>query len=247
MTRYAVVIPALNEAGNIGALVQETHDVLMDDPPVEIIVVDDGSDDGSADEVLALKNTVPQMRLLSHDRRSGQSAAIRTAIHRTDADIIVTMDGDGQNPPDNIPALLAELRNADQTVLVNGWRTSRQAGADRRFASRAANAIRKMVTRDDCPDSGCGLKAFYRRDYLMMPFFATMHRFMPAVFLIHGYPTRVVPVTDRDRAAGQSKYTNWKRALEGLYDLLGILWVRSRSRNPKVTERNSSQASDTQI
>lgn len=239
MTTFAVVIPAMNEAGNIGHLVREIDDVLKDTPSVTIIVVDDGSDDATPAELRQTMAAVPRLRVLRHMVRSGQSAAVRSGVHAaTDADVIITLDGDGQNPPPDIPSLISRLldRNQSTVGLVNGWRVGRKATGSRRFASRAANAIRQAVLRDDCPDSGCGLKAFHRADYLRLPFFATMHRFMPALFRLYGHDVATVEIGDRDRSAGQSKYTNWKRALDGLIDLLGFVWLRYRARNPGATE-----------
>ena len=242
MVSYAVVIPAVNEAGNIGRLVTEIHDVLSENPPAEIIVVDDASTDATAAELAALKAGVPPLRVLRHDRRSGQSAAIRSGILAATADVVVTMDGDGQNPPGDIPKLLALLppEAGAQPGLVNGWRTGRKATGSRRFASRFANAVRRKITRDDCPDSGCGLKAFRRADYLKLPFFATMHRFMPALFGLYGHRVEVVEVGDRARESGTSKYTNWKRAIDGVFDLMGFVWLRARTRTPGVVELGPS-------
>ncbi|PJK28941.1 glycosyltransferase family 2 protein [Minwuia thermotolerans] len=238
MPAFSVVIPAMNEAGNIGRLVVEIHETLTDDPPAEIIVIDDGSDDATADELRAAMAQVPALRVLRHDRRSGQSAAVRSGVRAARAEVIVTMDGDGQNPPADIPKLLAALADgpAGEPALVNGWRTGRKASGSRRLASRFANRVRQWALKDDCPDSGCGLKAFWRENYLALPFFATMHRFMPALFGLYGRQTATVEVGDRARDAGASKYTNWKRGLDGAFDLLAFTWLRSRTRTPVATE-----------
>ena len=238
MPDFAVVIPAMNEAGNIGRLVREIAETLADTPPAEIIVVDDCSTDATPEELRALKPAIPGLRVLRHGTRSGQSAAIRTGVHAAVSPVIVTMDGDGQNPPADIPKLLAVLNTAPggQPGLVNGWRKGRKATGSRKVASRVGNAVRAAILRDDCPDSGCGLKAFRRADYLRLPFFATMHRFMPALFRLHGHEIAIVEIGDRPRDAGQSKYTNWKRAIDGVLDLSGFVWLRWRSRNPGVTE-----------
>jgi len=238
MPSFAVVIPAMNEAGNIGPLVREIHDLLTENPPAEIIVIDDGSDDSTPDELRAAMADVPMLRVLRHDVRSGQSAAVRSGVRAARSEVIVTMDGDGQNPPADIPKLLAALAPdaASEPALVNGWRTGRKATGSRRFASRFANAVRQWALKDDCPDSGCGLKAFWRENYLVLPFFATMHRFMPATFGLYGRTTAMVEIGDRDRSTGSSKYTNWKRALDGVFDLLGFVWLRKRTRKPVATE-----------
>lgn len=238
MPAFSVVIPAMNEAGNIGRLVVEIHETLTDNPPAEIIVIDDGSDDATPDELRETLAQVPSLRVLRHDRRSGQSAAVRSGVRAATADIIVTMDGDGQNPPADIPKLLAALAAGPdaEPALVNGWRTGRQASGSRRLASRFANSVRQWALKDDCPDSGCGLKAFWRESYLALPFFATMHRFMPALFGLYGRRTQMVEIGDRARDAGASKYTNWKRGLDGAVDLLAFVWLRARTPTPKATE-----------
>ena len=238
MPAYSVVIPAMNEAGNIGRLVVEIHESLSADPPAEIIVIDDGSDDETPEELRRTMSQVPALRVLRHDRRSGQSAAVRSGVRAARAEVIVTMDGDGQNPPADIPKLLAALASDPQSepALVNGWRTGRKASGSRRLASRFANRVRQWALKDDCPDSGCGLKAFWRENYLVLPFFATMHRFMPALFGLYGRRTAMVEIGDRARDAGASKYTNWKRGLDGATDLMAFAWLRARTRTPVATE-----------
>jgi len=178
------------------------------------------------------------LRVLRHDVRSGQSAAVRSGVRAARSPIIVTMDGDGQNPPADIPKLLAALADSPEAepALVNGWRTGRKATGSRRFASRFANAVRQWALKDDCPDSGCGLKAFWRENWLALPFFATMHRFTPALFRLYGRQTGMVEIGDRARDSGSSKYSNWKRGLDGVFDLLGFVWLRARTRTPKATE-----------
>lgn len=236
--RVSVVIPALNEAGNIGRLVEETYAAVPPDTLAEVIVVDDESTDATPDEVKALIDggTCPGLRYLRHDRRSGQSAALRTGILAATSPIIAQMDGDGQNDPADIVKLLDRLTEtgSDGPALVGGWRTERKAEGSKRWASRAANWIRDKVLDDGCPDTGCGIKAYRREAFLMLPFFSTMHRYLPALFLTYGHKTAYVPVNDRPRQAGVSKYNNIGRALIGLYDLFGVSWLRKRTKAPSV-------------
>lgn len=238
--RITVVIPALNEAGNIGRLVEETAAALPESVLAEIIVVDDASTDDTAAEIKALiaKGAPPGLRYLRHAVRSGQSAALRTGVLAAGSPLIVTMDGDGQNDPRDITALLEQLAppGAPGAALVAGVRTNRQAERSKRWASVIANGIRQAVLRDGCPDTGCGLKAYWREAFLRLPFFTSMHRFLPALFLTYGHEVAYVPVNDRPRLAGQSKYSNWRRALVGLYDLVGVTWLRQRTVVPAVVE-----------
>jgi dolichol-phosphate mannosyltransferase len=237
----SVVIPALNEAGNIGRLVEETFAAIPRDRLTEVIVVDDGSEDGTGAEVKALIARYPSLRYLKHGVRSGQSAALRTGVLAASGPIIATMDGDGQNDPNDIPNLLSRLGagGSDGPVMVGGVRAKRKAIGSRKLASVIANFIRNAAFHDNCPDSGCGIKVYWREAYLRLPFFSSMHRFMPALFLMYSYEVAYEPVNDRARLAGRSKYTNFDRALTGLYDLFGVVWLRKRTRTPPIVEDSS--------
>lgn len=234
----SVVIPALNEAGNIGRLVQETYTHVPADMLGEVIVVDDASTDATGDEIRALIEDVrlPGLRYLRHDSRSGQSAALRTGIMAATCAVIATMDGDGQNDPRDIPKLVKRLATPGSKgpALVNGWRKDRKAESSKRWASKAANFIRDSVLKDDCPDTGCGIKAYWREVFLRLPFFTSMHRYLPALFQTYGYEVAHEPVNDRPRQAGVSKYNNLNRALVGLYDLVGVSWLRKRTKTPRI-------------
>ncbi len=239
--RITVVIPALNEAGNIGRLVAETYEHVPAEMLAEVIVVDDGSDDATGKEVKDLIDAgkLPGLRLLRHEKRSGQSVAMRTGITAATQPVIATMDGDGQNDPRDIAKLVRHLDEPGTpggVALAGGWRKSRKDTGSKRFASRAANKIRDWVLRDNCPDTGCGIKAYWRDAYLRCPFFTSMHRYLPALFLTYGHRVEYVPVNDRPRLAGQSKYSNLVRAIVGLYDLFGVSWLRRRQRVPNIVE-----------
>jgi len=211
----------------------------------EVIVVDDGSNDATPDELRALMAAYPSLVVLRHDRRSGQSTALRTGVLAAQSPVIGTMDGDGQNDPHDFPALLSALGEpgSNGPRLVNGVRSKRKAVGSRRFASKAANAIRNWVLRDNCPDTGCGIKVYHRDAYLLLPFFTSMHRYMPALFITYGHPVDYVDVNDRPRTVGQSKYTNIGRAFVGLYDLFGVSWLRLRTKVPAVSSPNPEFAS----
>jgi dolichol-phosphate mannosyltransferase len=238
--RIAVVIPALNEAGNIGRLVEETYACVPPAVLAEVIVVDDGSTDTTAAEVAALIDAghCPGLTLVRHAKKSGQSTAVRTGVLTARAPVIATMDGDGQNDPADIPRLLEKLAapGGDGPALVGGVRINRQAEGSKKLASTVANRVRDAVLRDGCPDTGCGLKVYWREAYLRLPWFASQHRYMPALFQTYGHTCAYVPVNDRVRRVGVSKYNNLRRALVGLYDLVGVSWLRQRTVVPTVVE-----------
>ncbi len=239
--RVSVVIPALNEAGNIGRLVEETYTAVPADQLGEVIVIDDASTDDTGREVKALiaGGQLQGLRYIRHGVRSGQSTAMRTGILAATFPVIATMDGDGQNDPHDIPKLLTRLSEPGTkggVALVGGWRTSRKDTGSKRYASLAANWIRDSVLKDNCPDTGCGIKVYWRDTFLRLPFFTSMHRYLPALFITYGHEVAYVPVNDRARVAGVSKYNNLNRALVGIYDLVGVSWIRKRTKVPPVVE-----------
>lgn len=248
--RISVVLPALNEAGNIGRLVEETYAQVPADVLAEVIVVDDCSDDTTADEIRALieTGTFAGLRYLRHATRAGQSAALRTGITAARSPVIAQMDGDGQNDPRDIIKLLQRLSPPGTAgpALVGGWRRDRKDTGSKRWASTAANKIRDAILRDNCPDTGCGIKVYWREAFLRLPFFISMHRYLPAMFQTYGHDVAYVPVNDRPRQAGVSKYNNLNRALVGLYDLVGVTWLRRRTKVPtvEVADWDAAQVSD---
>ena len=238
--RISVVIPALNEAGNIGRLVAETYASVPAAILAEVIVVDDASTDATPVEIKTMisQGKYPGLKYRRHAAKAGQSTAIRTAVDAATAPVIATMDGDGQNDPTDIVRLLDKLAMPGSVgpALVGGVRTNRKAEGSKRWASKAANWIRDGVLADGCPDTGCGIKVYWREAYLRLPFFASQHRYMPAMFLTYGYEVAYVPVNDRPRQAGVSKYNNVNRAMVGLYDLVGVSWLRRRTVVPQIVD-----------
>lgn len=242
MTALSVVIPVFNERDNIGPLVRETVQHLRGRVAFDIVCVDDQSEDDTRDVLAALKAGVPELRVLVHQQRCGQSTAIRTGVRHALSPWIATLDGDGQNDPADIPKLLEARENAGpQTKLFAGWRVNRQDTASKRWASRWANGIRRRMLRDDTPDTGCGIKLFERAAFLDLPYFDHMHRYLPALMQRAGWKTVSVPVSHRPRGAGQSKYTNLGRALVGIRDLLGVSWLIQRSHVTAVSEINAGR------
>ncbi len=231
----SLVIPAHNEEGAIAALVREAFAVLPEALLAEVIVVDDASRDGTAAAVSALLTELPRLRLLRHAVRAGQSAAVRSGVAAARSELVATMDGDGQNPPADIASLAAAWKPGGPR-LVGGHRVHRRDSASKRWASLAANAIRRALLRDDCPDSGCGLKVFAREDHLRLPFFHGQHRYLPALLRAQGASTLFLPVGDRPRLHGASNYTNLRRALQGIPDLMGVAWLVRRARPVAATE-----------
>ncbi|GAB1360871.1 glycosyltransferase family 2 protein [Rhodobacter sp.] len=226
----SIVIPVRDEAAAITPLLEEIA-AVMAARTFEVIVVDDGSRDGTLSILQAMDARYPWLHHLAHERSRGQSSAIRTGVRAARSPVIVTLDGDGQNPPDQIPLLLAALEAdmAGRLGLVQGQRKVRQDSLAKRLASRFANALRGALLRDGVRDSGCGLKAFRREAYLDLPFFDHIHRFMPAMMLREGWQVGTVGVTHRPRASGRSKYSNLARGLVGIPDLLGTAWLIRRS------------------
>jgi glycosyltransferase involved in cell wall biosynthesis len=231
MPTLSVVVPVKDEAGNVAALAREIAAATAAEA-AEIIFVDDGSSDGTTDTLLDLKVEIPELRLIRHNQNFGQSRAVRTGVRAAKGDIVVTLDGDGQNDPADIPKLLSILRadNSGKLGLVGGVRINRQDASNRRFASNLANRFRRRMLKDNAADSGCGLKAFRREAYLALPYFDHMHRFLIALMLREGYEVREAPVNHRPRLHGISKYNNLQRALVGLMDTLGVSWLQMRFR-----------------
>ncbi|MEZ5790674.1 MAG: glycosyltransferase family 2 protein [Nitratireductor sp.] len=237
--QISVVIPAFNEEGNIGRLVRETFDAVSEAQLGEVVVVDDCSTDATVSELSELKQTLPKLRIVRHLTNAGQSASLRSGILAARFSVIAQMDGDGQNDPRDIPGLLAKLAEPGDLsgpALVGGVRTKRRDTGSKRWASKFANGLRKRILQDDCPDTGCGIKVYWREAFLRLPFFTSIHRYLPALFQTYGYKTAYAPVNDRPRMMGVSKYNNFNRALIGIYDLVGVTWLRRRTKAPETTE-----------
>lgn len=234
--RFSIVIPVRDEGPNLVPLVDELVAVLgAGDGPAgawEAVFVDDGSGDDSAAVLAVLAGRFAFLHLLRHPRGLGKSAALRTAALVAGAAWIVTMDGDRQNDPRDIVRLLDRAAESDRPALVSGIRRKRRASLARRLASRFANALRRWLLADDCPDTACGLKLIHRDVFLALPFFDSLHRFLPALVRLHGHPVANLLVEDRQRTAGRSKYSNWRRGLVGVFDLLGVFWLARRTTLP---------------
>lgn len=236
--QLSVVVPVHNENENLRPLIEEI-DVAVGSVEHEVIYVDDGSTDDTLARLVDLQQSFPRLRVLCHRRCCGQSTALRTGILAARGTVIATLDGDGQNDPANIPALLEawrELGHSGPGALVAGYRRNRKDTGWRKFSSRFANRIRAALLRDATPDTGCGLKIFDRDLFLAMPYFDHMHRFLPALAQRAGGKVVSVEVNHRPRTRGQSKYGTWHRLWVGIWDLLGVMWLQRRAHVPEVEE-----------
>lgn len=231
----SVVTPMYNEEGAAGELVREIA-AALDGRRFEIVAVDDASSDNTATTLAQLASEIPRLRVLRHARNAGQSRAVRTGVLAAQGAIVVTLDGDGQNVPADIPALLARLEHPDappNLMMVAGERQKRRDTVARRAASGVANRLRAAVLKDGAADTGCGLKVFRRDAYLRLPFFDHAHRYLPALMRREGFAVAFVPVSHRSREHGVSKYTNFGRLAVAIRDLLGVMWLIGRARSPE--------------
>jgi dolichol-phosphate mannosyltransferase len=229
----SVVIPVCNEVDNVEPLAREIVAALSG-REFEIIFVDDGSTDGTAVAVRALRKDIPQVRLLTHSFRSGQSAAVCSGVRHARAEWIATLDGDGQNDPADIPKLYEARHSAE---LVMGNRVQRRDTWLRHAQSRVANGVRGRLLGDGTPDTGCGIKVMRREVFMDLPRFDHMHRFLPALFLRAGARVVSVPVAHRPRERGASKYGLFDRLWVGIVDIFGVMWLRRRAKpGLRVTE-----------
>jgi len=238
MPALSIVIPFYNESGNVRPLCDEVIAVLNKLDDAEIVLVDDGSADDTFAQLQSAKSAHSGlMTVIRHRQRCGQSTALITGVRAARGATIVTLDGDGQNDPADIPALITaarELAAGDRPYLVIGRRLGRKDNIVRRVSSRIANSVRSALLRDDTPDSGCGLKVFRREDFLELPYFDHMHRFLPALFKRLGGTVLSVDVSHRPRVSGKSKYGIGNRLWAGIVDLIGVAWLLRRSKLPEV-------------
>jgi dolichol-phosphate mannosyltransferase len=235
--RISVVVPVRNEAGNVAPLIGEIARAMAPLAPFEIVYVNDGSTDETAAELRRLTREYPFLRVVDHAVSCGQSAAVRSGVSFARAPVVATLDGDGQNDPVFLPALIAAIERDSTVGLVAGQRVGRKATGFKKLQSRIANGVRGAVLRDGTRDTGCGLKAVRRDVFLALPYFDGLHRFLPALVRRDGYRVAYVDVVDRPRLTGTSNYGMWDRLWVGILDLMGVWWlVRRKKRVPQVSE-----------
>lgn len=237
--RVSVVVPVKNESGNLAPLISEIEAAMAPLGFYEIIYVDDASTDETAKILADLQATRPHLRVITHDKSAGKSGALDTAIRAARAALIATLDGDGQNDPAFLPAMINALENAAPDVgLIQGERQRRRDTIFKRLQSRTANFIRRLVLSDVTSDTGCGIKVIRRDTYLRLPFFHALHRFTPALVRREGYAILIHPVADRPRLSGQSHYGFFDRLWVGIVDMAGVWWlIRRRGPRPEAMER----------
>lgn len=227
--KFSVVIPAHNEAGNIQGLLLEIGRLIKNKVDWEVLVVDDASDDDTLKVLKEMRIQAPWLRVILHGKRAGQSLALLSGIRYAKGEIIITMDGDGQNDPADMFRLLDVYeKNESSFCLVVGKRSKRKDTWIKRISSRIANKIRSTLLRDNTPDTGCGLKVFKRSDFLALPWFDHMHRFLPALFKAMGGQVISVEVSHRARKKGLSHYGTLDRLWAGIWDLIGVYWLLRR-------------------
>jgi glycosyltransferase involved in cell wall biosynthesis len=238
MVEISIVIPIRNEIDNIAGLADELERVMTGmNASWECIWIDDGSTDGSLQAMEALASAHDAHRYVSFAQPAGQSAALFEGFKAARGEIIVTMDGDGQNDPHDIPKLLG-LLNSQSVDLVNGYRQKRRDNLVRQLASRVANGFRNLTTGRTVRDVGCSTRAFRKPCVALLPPFKGMHRFLPTLIGMQGYRYTEVPVNHRPRRFGKTKYGINNRLWVGLFDIIGIVWFKHRSIHYQVARRS---------
>ena len=234
----SIVVPVRNEAENVAPLIAEIVDAIGGRWAYEIIYVDDGSTDATAERLAAAMKQRRNLRQIRHATSSGQSAAVRSGVRAARGAIVATLDGDGQNNPAFLPDLISAIENGGNRVgLAAGQRVGRKDTGFKKIQSRVANGVRNAILRDGTRDTGCGLKAFRREVFLMMPYFDGLHRFLPALMRREGYEIAYVDVIDRPRHSGVSNYGFFDRLWIGIMDLVGVWWlIRRKKPTPIATE-----------
>jgi glycosyltransferase involved in cell wall biosynthesis len=237
----SIVVPVRNEAENISPLVAEIASALDGRWNYEIIYVNDGSTDATADRLAAVMKQRGNLREIRHAISAGQSAAVRSGVRAAHGAIVATLDGDGQNNPVFLPDLIVAIeRGGDRTGLAAGQRVGRKDTGFKKIQSRIANRVRSAILQDGTRDTGCGLKAFRREVFLTMPYFDGLHRFLPALMRREGYEIAYVDVVDRPRHSGVSNYGFFDRLWIGIMDLAGVWWlIRRKKPTPAATEVTS--------
>ena len=227
--RLSVIIPAYNEEENIGPLTQEILAALAGiEDSFEVILVDDASTDTTALQIEKLERENPFVRGVFHKINCGQSAAVASGFQAAAGEWVATLDGDGQNDPCDIPAMLARAIG-DGVDCVTGVRTRRHDTFLRRFSSKVANGYRNWITGDQVSDSGCGVRVVRRTALREIPVFNGLHRFLPTLLRGQGFTVVEQSVNHRERLRGSSKYGVHNRLWRGIRDCFGIRWYLARA------------------
>jgi dolichol-phosphate mannosyltransferase len=237
----SIVIPLCNEAENAQSLCEELRRCLAGRVAHEVLLVDDGSIDGTFEVLSRLRDEIAGLRVLRHSRNAGQSAALATGVRAARAGWVATLDGDGQNDPADLLKLwqLASTERSPAGLYI-GHRVARHDNWVRIASSRIANAVRSRLLHDRVPDTGCGVKLFRRELFLSLPYFDHMHRFLPALVQREGLRVASVPVSHRPRLAGRSKYGVGNRLFAGMVDMAGVMWLQRRRRRAGLIAETGS-------
>jgi dolichol-phosphate mannosyltransferase len=235
--RFSLVVPIYNEEENVQTLLDEVEQVLMSHGPFEAVLVDDGSKDRSLERMRQWKqaHAATWLRIVTLVRNSGQSAAVMAGVEQARADIVTTMDGDMQNDPRDLPAMVARVVAGECDAVV-GVRRKRRDTFTRRLSSRIGNGVRNWLTGDRVTDAACGIKAIRREFWLRAPKFVGMHRFMATLVKYLGGTVVEIDVNHRPRAAGVAKYGIGNRIWKGLRDCFAMRWLRTRVLLHRVKE-----------
>ena len=217
---FSIIIPLYNEGDNIKPLLSEILANTVSYENFEIVLVNDASTDNTSNVVKKLINN--KVRILHNKTNRGQSFSIHKGIQHSSFDTIITIDGDGQNDPADIPKLINKYFESDKLKLLGGIRSKRKDSLIKVFSSKIANKIRSKILKDGCQDTGCSLKVFDKKIFLTFPYFDGMHRFIPALYKGYGYETNFINVNHRKRKYGTSKYGTMNRLFKGIRDIIKV-------------------------
>lgn len=234
--KYSVVIPLKNEEDNILDLIQELEPVMSSlKEPWELICIDDGSTDRTLDILKKIAKDKKFLRIVIFKRNYGQSSAFDAGFKYAKGEFVITLDGDRQNDPADIPKLIAAIENCD---LVCGHRFNRRDPLIKRITSRLANGVRSRVCQDGMQDTGCSLKIYRTTCLRSIKMYQGMHRFLPALFTIEGFRVKEVDVNHRERVKGKTKYNFFNRSFNTVWDMLAVRWMRQRRLNYEIVKHD---------
>jgi glycosyltransferase involved in cell wall biosynthesis len=231
----SVVVPVYNEEENLPVLIPQIAEVLRPlGKTFEMIFVDDGSKDQSRRILKEMASQYPQIRIIGFKKNCGETAAGAAGIKEAQGGIVITIDADLQNDPEDIPRMLDHLNEYD---MVTGWRQKREDSWVKRITSRIANRIRNSLSGEEIQDSGCTFRAYKRECLREIKLYKGMHRFIPTLVKMEGFRVIEIPIAHHPRKFGVSKYTTWNRMWRAFIDLLAVKWMKSRHIHYEIEER----------
>jgi glycosyltransferase involved in cell wall biosynthesis len=237
--RLSVVAPCRNEIENLPEFLRQVRAALEDPAHAatvggyEVIIVDDGSTDGSRELAVSMKAEYPRLRVVALDGGHGKTSALAAGFAAARGEVVATIDADLQDDPADIPAMMRQIGEFD---AVNGRRAKRQDNGLRRISSRIANWVRNKLTGETIADSAGGLKVYRTECLRRLKLFHGLHRFMPTLMRMEGFRVTEIPVNNRPRIAGRAKYGFWNRVFVATADLLAVRWMKRRMLRHKSTE-----------